>query len=222
MAAEKKFVTDRMLGKLTTWLRVLGYDTVYAAEVKAEGKEGEEGEKEKEKEKKGEEEDRSLTALAEHEARILLTRDKNLAAAATKKGVQCVQIKTDNAMEQLQELLRHDLTSHLNLEPVPARCSECNARLRLVGSGKEEEAMLKEKNYVPAGRVGVREGEEGGEREGEEGGESEGEEGGEREGEGKREFWVCERCGRVYWKGSHWKNMRARLKQLQTAKIKNI
>ncbi|HDN68768.1 MAG TPA: hypothetical protein ENG23_04230, partial [Methanomicrobia archaeon] len=68
-----------MLGKLTTWLRVLGYDTVYAAEVKAEGKEGEEGEKEKEKEKekKGEEEDRSLTALAEHEARILLTRDKN-------------------------------------------------------------------------------------------------------------------------------------------------
>ena len=206
MAAEKKFVTDRMLGKLTTWLRVLGYDTVYAAEVKAEGKEGEEGEKEKEKEKKGEEEDRSLTALAEHEARILLTRDKNLAAAATKKGVQCVQIKTDNAMEQLQELLRHDLTSHLNLEPVPARCSECNARLRLVGSGKEEEAMLKEKNYVPAGRVGVREGEEGGER----------------EGEGKREFWVCERCGRVYWKGSHWKNMRARLKQLQTAKIKNI
>ena len=213
MAAEKKFVTDRMLGKLTTWLRVLGYDTVYAAEVKAEGKEGEEGE-EGEKEKKGEEEDRSLTALAEHEARILLTRDKNLAAAATKKGVQCVQIKTDNAMEQLQELLRHDLTSHLNLEPVPARCSECNARLRLVGSGKEEEAMLKEKNYVPAGRVGVREGEEGGEREGEEGG--------EREGEGKREFWVCERCGRVYWKGSHWKNMRARLKQLQTAKIKNI
>jgi len=210
VAAEKKFVTDRMLGKLTTWLRVLGYDTVYAAEVKAEGKEGEEGEKEK----KGEEEDRSLTALAEHEARILLTRDKNLAAAATKKGVQCVQIKTDNAMEQLQELLRHDLTSHLNLEPVPARCSECNARLRLVGSGKEEEAMLKEKNYVPAGRVGVREGEEGGEREGEEGG--------EREGEGKREFWVCERCGRVYWKGSHWKNMRARLKQLQTAKIKNI
>jgi len=202
-----------MLGKLTTWLRVLGYDTVYAAEVKAEGKEGEEGEKEKEKEKKGEEEDRSLTALAEHEARILLTRDKNLAAAATKKGVQCVQIKTDNAMEQLQELLRHDLTSHLNLEPVPARCSECNARLRLVGSGKEEEAMLKEKNYVPAGRVGVREGEEGGEREGEEG---------EREGEGKREFWICERCGRVYWKGSHWKNMRARLKQLQTAKIKNI
>ena len=214
MAAEKKFVTDRMLGKLTTWLRVLGYDTVYAAEVKAEGKEGEVGEKEKEKEKKGEEEDRSLTALAEHEARILLTRDKNLAAAATKKGVQCVQIKTDNAMEQLQELLRHDLTSHLNLEPVPARCSECNARLRLVGSGKEEEAMLKEKNYVPAGRVGVREGEEGGEREGEEGG--------EREGEGKREFWICERCGRVYWKGSHWKNMRARLKQLQTAKIKNI
>lgn len=212
MAAEKKFVTDRMLGKLTTWLRVLGYDTVYAAEVKAEGKEGEEGEKEKEK--KGEEEDRSLTALAEHEARILLTRDKNLAAAATKKGVQCVQIKTDNAMEQLQELLRHDLTSHLNLEPVPARCSECNARLRLVRSGKEEEAMLKEKNYVPAGRVGVREGEEGGEREGEEGG--------EREWEGKREFWVCERCGRVYWKGSHWKNMRARLKQLQTAKIKNI
>jgi len=25
--------------------------------------------------------------------------------------------------------------------------------------------------------------------------------------EGK-EFWICERCGKIYWPGSHWKNIR--------------
>lgn len=166
---ELRFVTDRMLGKLSTWLRILGHDTVYAAEVKGKSIEGEE------------DEDKALVAFAEHEARILLTRDKALASSARKRGVQCVQIKTDDAMEQLKELLRHNV--FINTEPVPARCSECNARIRKVAEG--EEAMLREKSYVPASMVG------------------------------KCEFWVCEGCGRIYWEGGHWRNMRERLGQLK-------
>jgi O-6-methylguanine DNA methyltransferase len=162
---ELRFVTDRMLGKLSTWLRILGYDTVYAAEVK----EGDE------------DEDKAIIALAEHEARILLTRDKNLAASARKRGVQCVQIKTDEVMKQLEELLRHNM--NINLEPVPVRCSECNARIRKVEEGEED--ILREKSYVPTSMIG------------------------------EWDFWICERCGRIYWEGSHWRNMRERLKELK-------
>jgi len=162
-----RFVTDRMLGKLSTWLRVLGYDTVYAAEVKSV--------------KDEEDEDNALISLAKQEARILLTRDKNLVLGAGKKGVQCVQIKTDDAMEQLKELLRHNIA--LNLEPVPVRCSECNARIRKVEGGEEE--ILRERSYVPKSKIG------------------------------EWDFWVCERCGRIYWEGSHWRNMREKLDQLK-------
>jgi O-6-methylguanine DNA methyltransferase len=164
-----RFVTDRMLGKLSTWLRILGHDTVYAAEIALKVKEGEE------------DEDNAIAAFAEHEARILLTRDKNLAASAIKKGVQCVQIKTDEVMEQLKELLRYNIT--INLEPVPVRCSECNARIRKVK--KSEVNILKRKSYVPKSMIG------------------------------KCDFWVCERCGRIYWEGSHWMNMREQLRQLK-------
>jgi len=162
-----RFVADRMLGKLSTWLRVLGHDTVYAADITIN--------------KDEEDEDNALISLAKQEARILLTRDKNLVLGARKKGVQCVQIKTDDVMEQLKELLRHNIA--LNLEPVPVRCSECNARIRKVEGGEEE--ILREKSYVPTSMIG------------------------------KWDFWVCERCGRIYWEGSHWKNMRERLRQLK-------
>ena len=163
-----RFVTDRMLGKLSTWLRILGYDTVYAADIAI--KKGEEDE----------DEDNAIATFAACEARILLTRDKNLAASARKNGVPCVQIETAGVMEQLKELLTHNL--NINLEPVPVRCSECNARIRKVEAGEED--MLKEKSYVPMEMIG------------------------------KREFWVCERCGRIYWEGSHWRNMREQLRRL--------
>jgi O-6-methylguanine DNA methyltransferase len=168
---ELRFVTDRMLGKLSTWLRILGHDTIYAGDINIE-KESVEGD---------EDEDKALIALAEHEARILLTRDKNLASSARKKSVQCVQIKTDEVMEQLKELLRHNI--NINLEPVPVRCSECNAWIRKVEEGEED--ILREKDYVPTSMIG------------------------------KWDFWICERCGRIYWEGSHWRNMREKLKKLK-------
>jgi O-6-methylguanine DNA methyltransferase len=169
-----RFVTDRMLGKLSTWLRILGHDTVYAADIPFKGSD--------------EEEDNALAAFAAREARILLTRDKNLAAYASKQRVQCVQLTTDEVMEQLKELLRHTL--NINLEPVPVRCSECNARIRKADAGEED--LLKAKSYVPKHLIG------------------------------KWDFWICERCGRVYWEGSHWRDMRERLKTLNELKNSEV
>ena len=173
-AETPRFVTDRMLGKLSTWLRILGHDTVYAADIPFKGG--------------NEEEDNALAAFAAREARILLTRDKNLAAYARNQGVQCVQLTTDEVMEQLTELLRHTLT--INLEPVPVRCSECNARIRKADASEED--LLKAKSYVPKHLIG------------------------------KWDFWICERCGRVYWEGSHWRDMRERLKKLTQFKNSEV
>lgn len=191
-AETPRLITDRMLGRLSTWLRILGHDTVYAADTAIE---------------KGrrEDEDNAIATFAASEARILLTRDKNLAAAARRRGVQCLQIKTDKVMEQLQELLRHNLS--INLEPVPVRCSKCNALIRPVSEEEEENILIlkeekkekKEKksyyNYVPTSMMRTGKGKE--------------------KEKGKSEFWICERCCRIYWEGSHWQNMRKQLRQLK-------
>ena len=170
-AETPRFLTDRMLGKLSTWLRILGHDTVYAADIARKGGDGED-------------EDNALTAFAAREARILLTRDKDLAASASRQGVHCVQIKTDEVMDQLEELLDHHLK--INFEPVPVRCSECNALIRKVKDG--EENLLKAKDYVPTSMIGT------------------------------WDFWICEHCGRIYWEGSHWRDMRERLRPLNELK----
>jgi hypothetical protein len=162
-----RFVTDRMLGKLSTWLRILGHDTIYAGEIRNR--------------EEAEDEDNAIIAFAAQEARIILTRDKNLALLAEKKGVRCLYLQSDEVIEQLKELQRHDLA--INREPHTIRCSECNARIRKVE--KEEENLLRAKGYVPVDMIGT------------------------------WDFWICEQCGRVYWEGSHWRNMREQLKNLK-------
>jgi uncharacterized protein with PIN domain len=59
-----RFIIDTMLGNLVTWLRLLGFDTVYI--------------------KSRDDEEIILRALSE--ARVLVTRDKELAARSAKKA----------------------------------------------------------------------------------------------------------------------------------------
>ncbi|HDS46006.1 MAG TPA: hypothetical protein ENN68_07980 [Methanomicrobia archaeon] len=162
-----RFLTDRMFGKLTTWLRILGYDTVYAADIPFTSRERND-------------EDHALATAAAREGRILLTRDKELIAIAIRKGARCMLIKADDVLDQLQELLEQQVP--LQLEPVPERCSECNARIRPVEA--HELALLRHNSYVPQDMIGI------------------------------WVFWVCDRCGKIYWEGSHWRDMRERLKRL--------
>lgn len=171
-----RFVTDRMLGKLSTWLRILGHDTLYAADIATHDR------------NEGADEDTAIANIAKDESRILLTRDKNLVISARKKGVRVLYIKSDEVMEQLKELLRHKLP--INLEPVPLRCSDCNARIRKV---KESESdNLKGESYVPTHMLG------------------------------QWDFWICERCGKIYWEGSHWSDMRERLSRLHAHKESEV
>jgi uncharacterized protein with PIN domain len=101
---EERFLTDCNLGKLSKWLRILGYDTLYDRE-KA---------------------DCAFLCRAKEEGRIALTRKRKLAALCRVEPL--VLVKSDQVVGQIGEVLRA-----LALDPDPARlmtrCLNCNACL---------------------------------------------------------------------------------------------
>jgi len=96
-----QLLADGMLGKLAKWLRLLGYDTAYDNAAS----------------------DRELARRARAEGRVLLTRDRGLAAC---RGLRTLLIQSEVLEEQVQEV-----RDGLGGPPHPAlsRCSVCNAVL---------------------------------------------------------------------------------------------
>ena len=95
-----KLLCDHMLGSLARWLRFMGYDTAYPEQGP----------------------DRTLIERARAEGRILLTRDKELAARVPGS----VAVRSDLLEEQIREVAS-TLSLHL-VDPL-SRCSLCNERL---------------------------------------------------------------------------------------------
>ncbi len=96
-----KFLADTMLGRLATWLRVLGYDAEYF---------------------RGD--DERLVARARTEGRVLLTRDT---ALVRRRGLpQHLFIESDHVKEQVRQVI-----TALGLRPgaIARRCLRCNALL---------------------------------------------------------------------------------------------
>jgi len=104
---ETALLLDTMLGKLATYLRMCGYDAAYAGE-------------------RGVEADDDVLALAHTEGRVLVTRDRELAARAERSQ----PLSTRGVTEQLRELRRSGYD--LALADAPARCSACNGPLERV------------------------------------------------------------------------------------------
>lgn len=96
-----RFAADAMLGRLATWLRLLGYDTFYQADI----------------------EDSDLAAIAQREGRILLTRDVQL---TKRRNVRTLLIESDDVWAQLRQVVR---TCRLRRTPNQARCPRCNTPL---------------------------------------------------------------------------------------------
>ncbi|NPA86882.1 MAG: hypothetical protein GXO00_02650 [Candidatus Diapherotrites archaeon] len=119
-----RFLADAMLGKLAEWLRLLGYDTVSAADLPFV-------------------DDDYLLDIAEDEGRVLLTKDKELYQRAKKEGVEAVLVEGKDVEEQLAFLVKKGL---IELREVPSleRCPRCNGLLRR--ASKEEV-----KGQVPVG-----------------------------------------------------------------------
>lgn len=140
-----KLLCDQMLGSLATWLRILGYDTAYV-------KEGDDGE---------------IVARARGEGRVLLTRDKELAASYEPS----LLLESTHVREQLESVLR-ELHLSVDWDRVLSRCTVCNRPVEAV----DRESVRDE---VPP-----------------------------RAYQEHERFWRCPSCGRVYWTGTHWDNMR--------------
>jgi uncharacterized protein with PIN domain len=123
------FIVDRMLGTLCRYLRFLGYDTLSANSLR-------EGNKR---------EDTVLLKTAERTGRILLTRDRELAARG---GSRAILITGNTVLEELRELVDRGLVSpELRLN----RCSLCNELLR---PAREQEVALA--GYAPRDRKGLK------------------------------------------------------------------
>jgi uncharacterized protein with PIN domain len=110
-----RFFADAMLGRLARWLRILGYDTRYEADV----------------------EDAALVRSALQEDRVILTRDRALPEEFRVPAL--VLVKAEQPAEQLRELVtlfRLDTEDRLF-----TRCSRCNAGLESVPSDQIAERV---------------------------------------------------------------------------------
>jgi len=99
-----RLLLDTMLGKLTTYLRMCGYDAAYSLERDVEA-------------------DDAVLELAVAEDRCLLTRDVALAARAPRS----LLLGTRDVEDQLREL--YEAGFDLSLPDEPTRCSACNGRV---------------------------------------------------------------------------------------------
>ena len=102
-----KFIVDNNVGKLATWLRALGYDTVFINPV----------------------DDGELVRIARDEDRVILTKDRGILRRRliTSRAVRALEIQGDDWRDQLQQVVR---AFDLRTEPTFTRCIECNVELR--------------------------------------------------------------------------------------------
>jgi uncharacterized protein with PIN domain len=112
-----RLLADCMLGRLAKWLRLLGYDTAYENDAT----------------------DHELARRARAEGRLLLTRDRELAA---RRGLKTLLIRSgqlEHQVQQVQEALGPPP------EPSLSRCSVCNVVLEEIAA---EEAADRVPRYV--------------------------------------------------------------------------
>ena len=95
---------DAMLGRLARWLRLMGYDAAYLADT----------------------DDVEVVRQARAEARVILTRDRGLAA---RQGIRAILIDSQALDEQIAEVKQHVGPPQ---EPLLARCGVCNTPLELL------------------------------------------------------------------------------------------
>jgi hypothetical protein len=116
-----KFIVDGMLGKLTRWLRLLGYDVEYSSRL----------------------DDAQLITSAKKEERILLTRDLELYHQAVAKGIDTFYLDGKTEAENLSQLAKR-FNLKLDIDMAISRCTKCNVIVRPIS--KEKVADKVEKN----------------------------------------------------------------------------
>ncbi len=101
-----KFIVDVNVGRLATWLRIMGYDAAFPRNAS----------------------DNELVRLALQQDRLLITRDSGfLLRRAVRLGqLRMLYVVADDLRSQLGQLIRE---LHLNLDSGFSRCLRCNEPL---------------------------------------------------------------------------------------------
>jgi len=102
-----RFIVDSNVGRLATWLRIAGFDTLFAKSI----------------------DDNRLVRIALDEDRVLLTKDRQILKrrVVTSGRLKVILIEDDEVKAQLRQVLATlNLASQLN--PF-SRCVECNEPL---------------------------------------------------------------------------------------------
>ncbi len=109
--SQPQFIVDGMLGSLTRWLRLLGFDTLYCDDWP---------------------DNQILKAIGN---RILLTRDKELLTRALQSGFQAIN-PGSGSIKSMLEVLQNELSLTYVIDSKRSRCSLCNASLISVQPSK--------------------------------------------------------------------------------------
>ena len=100
-----KILCDQMLGSLATWLRILGFDTLYPTNEMS---------------------DDELLQIAAEEQRLIISRDKQLIARGKKRMIPVLELHTTSIDEQLETVLK---AISLETNKLLTRCTLCNTQL---------------------------------------------------------------------------------------------
>lgn len=111
----RRFVVDAMLKNIASWLRILGYDSIYWNGA-----------------------DQEILKLAREDDRVILTMDKELASTARRRGLNVLLLKENNVSEILAQIA-FKLGLNLDFSPSSTRCPVCNHQLILVNQAEREE-----------------------------------------------------------------------------------
>jgi uncharacterized protein with PIN domain len=116
------FIVDQMLGELSRWLRILGYDAEYSKDLT----------------------DQQLIQRSRIEKRILLTSDQELYRRALKENVECLLLRPESLVRKLSTLARI-FKLDLSINPAESRCPICNGQVR------ETSDLAELQDRVPSG-----------------------------------------------------------------------
>ena len=108
-----KFYADSMLGKLSRFLRFLGYDTTYRSQESVY----------------------EMLETADKENRIILTRSQEIIQMCQKRNLDKLFISGTEITQQLKET-KENFSLKIIYPPLKVRCSVCNGEL--IKRSKEE------------------------------------------------------------------------------------
>ena len=128
MADDARFTVDSMLGSFARKLRIYGFDVIYDSKA----------------------DDHDLIDICLREDRVLVTCDKALYSAASRRGVKSIFLVEDSDEERAATLFRSLGMKVRDIDASESRCPRCNSQLIAVSrdrvNGVVPESVLKRNN----------------------------------------------------------------------------